>query len=223
MRLLKSVISAIIIYKSIGVIAILFRDYTETKVVYHVVTITDLDHTLSHGIKFDDKKTYNSKYHKFHHFFDERKPNSIPEWIIRSKAIFASLNFKPTHTWHSHSALLSIKVREDFCWICNENIANFLYEPLMLSEVTGFESAKKFVSRNGDQIAQDYWNNSLSFKANLEQRNDKKAGYDAEVLILHDIPPKDIKLLFIASDHRVMEVNKWNEFFMNDNLCYSKC
>lgn len=204
-------------------IDILFRDYTETKVVYHVVTITDLDHTLRYGIHFDDKKTYLSKYHEFHSFFDDRKPKHIPDWVIRSKAIFASMNFKPTHTWHSHSALLSIKVNENLCWICNENIANFLYEPLMLSHVAGFSAAKDFTVRNGDKIAEDYWKCSLSFKDNLRQRRDKKAGYDAEVLILHDIPPNDIQLLYIASDHRYMEANEWKSFFHGDQLNYINC
>jgi hypothetical protein len=48
-------------------------------------------------------------------------------------------------------------------------------------------------------------------------------GYDAEVLILHDILPKDIELLYIASDHRYMEVNKWKEFFHRNILDYSNC
>jgi hypothetical protein len=205
------------------VIDILFKDYTETKVVYHVVTITDLDDTLRYGIKFNDKNTYKSKYHKFHTFIDERKTDNIPEWVIRSKAIFASLNFKPEHSWHSHSALLSIRIKEDLCWICNENIANFLYEPLMLGEVPGFDSAKEFIGRNGGKMVEDYWNCSLSFKENLKLRNDKKAGYDAEVLILHDILPEDIELLYIASDHRCMEIDKWKEFFQSNNLNYSNC
>lgn len=204
-------------------IDILFEDYTETKVVYHVVTLTDLENTLKHGIKFNDKNTYKSKYHEFHGFIDDRKPAHIPEWVIRSKAIFASMNFKPEHSWHSHSALLSIKIQEDLCWICNENIANFLYEPLVLGHVPGFDAAKAFVNKNGNKIVEDYWNCSLSFKENLKLRKDKMAGYDAEVLILHDILPKEIELLYIASDHRCMEVSKWKEFFQSNSLNYSNC
>ncbi|MDF2841000.1 MAG: hypothetical protein K0Q99_1772 [Clostridia bacterium] len=204
-------------------IDILFKDYTETKTVYHVVTITDLDDTLKYGIKFNDKNTYKSKYHEFHRFLDEKRPLHIPDWVIRSKAIFASMNFKSEHKWHSHSALLSIQIKEELCWICNENIANFLYEPLMLGQVPGFQSAKEFISRNGSKIGEDYWNCSLSFQDNLEKRNDKKIGYDAEVLILHDILPRDIELLYIISDHRCMEVNKWKDFFHSNHLDYAKC
>jgi hypothetical protein len=205
------------------VIDILFKDYTETKVVYHVVTITDLDNTLKHGIKFNDKNTYKSKYHEFHRFIDEKKPEYIPEWVVRSNAIFASMNFKPDHMWHSHSALLSIRIREELCWICNENIANFLYEPLMLQQVSGFDSAREFIRKNGSKIVEDYWKCSLSFKDNLLLRKDKMAGYDAEVLILHDILPKDIELLDIASDHRCMEVDKWKKFFQSNHLNYTNC
>jgi hypothetical protein len=205
------------------VINILFKDYTETKLVYHVVTIGDLDNTLTYGIKFNDKNTYKSKYYEFHNFIDKMKPKYIPEWVVRSNAIFASMNFKPGHVWHSHSALLSIKIQEDFCWVCNENIANFLFEPLMLRKVSGFDSAQEFISKNGSKIVEDYWNCSLSFKDNLKLRKDKIAGYDAEVLILHDILPKDIELLDIASDHRCMEVNEWKKFFQSNNLNYSNC
>jgi hypothetical protein len=205
------------------VINILFKDYSETKVVYHVVTITDLNKILKHGIKFNDKNTYKSKYHEFHSFIDDRKPSSIPQWVIRANAIFASLNFTEEHKWHSHSALLSIKINEDLCWICNENIANFLYEPLMLQKTSLFDSAQIFIEKNGDRIVEDYWKCSLSFKDNLKLRKDKMTGYDAEVLILHDILPKDIELLYIASDHRYMEVNKWKEFFHRNILDYSNC
>ncbi|OGO77658.1 MAG: hypothetical protein A2Y23_11935 [Clostridiales bacterium GWB2_37_7] len=201
----------------------LFRDYTATKVVYHVVTITDLEKTLKNGIRFHDKATYKSKYHEFHSFFDERKPDRLPDWVMRSKSVFASLNFKNDHIWHSHSAVLSIKIKEDLCWVCNENIANFLYEPLMLGHVEGFDSAKEFIIKKGSRVAEDYWNCSLSFIENLKQRKDKKAGYDAEVLIMHDILPKDIELLFIASDHRCMEANKWKDFFQSNQLNYTNC
>jgi hypothetical protein len=205
------------------VIYILFKDYIDTKVVYHIVTITDLDNTLKYGIRFNDKDTYKSKYYKFHNFIDERRIECIPEWVVRSNAIFTSMNFKDNHIWHSHSALLSIKIQEDLCWVCNENIANFLYEPLMLQEVSSFNSAKEFVKKSGNKIAEDYWKCSCSFKENLKRRLDKMAGYDAEVLVLHDILPKDIELLYIASDHKCMEVDKWKKLFQSNDLNYSNC
>jgi hypothetical protein len=133
------------------------------------------------------------------------------------------MNFRESHPWHSHSAVLGLQINEELCWICNENIANSLYEPLMLQDIPGFDAAKEFVRKKGDRAAKDYWEDSLSFKENLRIRNDKKAGYDGEVLILHDIPPKDIKLLCIASDHRYMEVNKWKEAFLKNELDYAKC
>ena len=204
-------------------IYILFKDYIDTNVVYHVVTISDLDDVLKYGIRFNDKNTYKSKYYEFHNFIDERRTKQVPEWVIRSKAIFASMNFRNDHTWHSHSAILKIRIQEDLCWICNENIANFLYEPLMLQGVAGFEAAKEFIRKSGDKIAEDYWNCSLSFKSNLTYRKDKTAGYDAEVLILHDILPKDIELLYIASDHKCMEVSKWKKLFRDNDLNYANC
>ncbi len=205
------------------VITILFRDYTETKRVYHVVTLTDLEKTLKNGISFDDKKTYKNKYNNFHKFIDKYRTESIPNWVIRNKAIFSSMNFKHNHIWHSHSAILSIKINEDMCWVCNENIANFLYEPLILQNIKDFEAATKFMIRNGQIIAEDYWINSCSFKDNLEARKDKEEGYDAEILIMHHIPPEDIKVLYIVSDHRYMEVKEWEDFFCSNNIKYSKC
>lgn len=204
-------------------IKILFKDYSETNLVYHVVTISDLPEVLKYGIKFNDKYTYSSKYCDFHKFIDSYKSESVPEWVVRSKAIFASMNFKSGHKWHSHSAVLGIKIQEDKCWICNENIANFLYEPLMLQNVPGFESAKEFVTEKGKKIVYDYWTYSISFKDNLRERKDKKTGYDAEVLILHDIPPKDIELLYIVSDHKCMEINQWKDFFQSNSFDYSNC
>lgn len=190
---------------------------------YHVINLADLDKTLKTGISFDDKETYESKYSSFHKFIDKYKPESIPTWVIRHKAIFGSMNFKDDHIWHSHSVLLSIKVNEDLCWICNENIANFLYEPLILRNTKDFNAAEKFIERNGQTIAKDYWVRSCSFKYNLIIRNDKKQGYDAEILIMHHIPPENIKVLSIVSDHRHMEVKEWQEFFCSNNINYNNC
>lgn len=206
-----------------GVITILFRDYTETRRVYHVVTLTDLENTLINGLSFDDKKTYKSKYYSFHRYIDEYKHESIPAWVIRNKAIFSSMNFKNNHVWHSHSAILSVKIDEDLCWVCNENIANFLYEPLILQNTKDFEAAARFIESNGQKIAQDYWTSSCSFKDNLNIRKDKEEGYDAEILVMHHIPPEDIEVLYIASDHRYMKVKEWQEFFSDNNTKYSNC
>lgn len=201
----------------------IFKDYMDTGLVYHIVTITDLKTILTKGLQYNDKATYQSKYYKFHQYFDSKKTSSIPSWVERSKAIFASMNFEKEHQWHSHSAVLGLHIKEELCWVCSENIANSLYEPLILQGTPGFEEAALFVKRQGPQIVEDYWNSSLSFKENLKVRNDKKAGYDAEVLILHDIPPEDIELLYIASDHRYMEANKWKEVFRNNELDYTTC
>lgn len=205
------------------VVSILFRDYTETKRIYHVVTLTDLEKTLSNGICFSDKNTYKSKYYDFHNYIDLHKPGSIPDWVVRSKAIFGSMNFKSNHIWHSHSAILSIRINEELCWVCNENIANFLYEPLVLQDIPGYEIAKDYIKRNGEAIVGDYWNCSCSFKENLKLRRDMKTGYDAEVLILHDILPEDIEVLYIASDHRFMKLEEWQKFFAKNDFTYSRC
>lgn len=204
-------------------IPIIFKDYTETKRIYHVVTLTDLKKTMDNGIRFDDKNTYKNKYFDFHSFIDKNKPVNIPDWVVRSKAIFGSLNFKSEHLWHSHSAILGIKIDETRCWVCNENIANFLYEPLILKDIKSFEDASGFIERNGKRIAQDYWTSSCSFSQNLIERRDRKRGYDAELLVLHDIPPEDIEILYIVSDHKYMEVKAWRDFFKKNNLIYSNC
>jgi len=65
------------------------------------VSIVDLEKTLAEGIRFDDKKTYYYKYYNFHDYFDRYKTSDIPSWVLRKKAIFASMNFKENHSWHS--------------------------------------------------------------------------------------------------------------------------
>ena len=113
----------------------LFLDYTETGVVYHIVSITDLKKTLREGISYNDKVTYKTKYYDFHHLIEGQKPSLIPSWVMRSKAIFASMNFPQCHKFHSHSAVLAIKIHEDRCWIANENCANEIYEPFILQNI----------------------------------------------------------------------------------------
>lgn len=198
---------------------ITFKDFAQEGYVYHVVNIIDLKKALNEGLGFDDKKTYISKYYDFHSYFDSFKPPSVPGWVERKKAIFASLNFKEGHTWHSHSAVLKVKIDPERCWICNENIANYIYEPFILQHINGFTAAREYISKNGRKVVEEYWAVSLSYMENLNIRHDKREGYDAEVLILHDIPPRDIQCLYIMSDHEVMSFDDWKNVFEPDCTC----
>lgn len=185
-----------------------FPDYDETGVVYHVACITDLDNILRNGIKYNDKSTYRSMYLDFHKFISSLKPDNIPNWIIREKAIFASLNYNRTHSWHSHTAIMSLKIDKNRCWIANENLANRIYEPFILRNVKSFEIANNYINNEGKKAIEEYWNTSLSFNENLIARRDKEKGYDAEVIIFHDIRPEDITVLRIISDHKIMTVKE---------------
>ena len=196
-----------------------FIDCAEQGYVYHVVNIIDLERALQQGIRFDDKNTYMSKYIDFHSYFDLFKPRSIPEWVERKKAIFASIRFKDGHTWHSHSAILSIKIEKDRCWVCNENMANFIYEPFILQNLDGFADTQECLRINGKAFVEEYWNNSLSYNDNLEKRYDKREGYDAEILIMHPIPPENIQCLYIVSDHQMMSYKEWQEYFKPGSNC----
>jgi hypothetical protein len=198
---------------------ITLKDLAQEGYVYHVASIIDLQKTLDEGLCFDDKNTYFSKYYDFHSYFDSFKPASIPLWVERKKAIFASLNFKKSHTWHSHTAVLKVRIRPEKCWICNENIANFIYEPFILQNLNEFGSAREYISINGRNVVEEYWALSLSYMENLEKRYDKREGYDAEVLILHDIPPQDIECLYIVADHEVMSLEEWKKAFEPGLTC----
>lgn len=198
-----------------------FEDFSVTRALYHVVSIVDLEKTLAEGIRFDDKKTYYYKYYNFHDYFDRYKTSDIPSWVLRKKAIFASMNFKENHSWHSHTALLKIKADINKCWVCNENKANLLFEPFVLQNIKGFEEAKEFIEKNGPKIAEEYWSDSLSLVENMKVRRDKEKGYDAEILIFHDIPPEDIECLFIISDHNIMPPNEWTKYF-KEAVCKPK-
>jgi hypothetical protein len=201
----------------------IFKDYTDTGRVYHIVGLNDLQKCLSNGINYDDKKTYENKYVRFHKYFDDYKVKEIPSWVMRHKAIYASLNFQEAHKWHSHTAILGISINEDRSWVCNENIANFLFEPFILQDIEGFSEAGEFIKANGSKVTEDYWNASTSFKENLYKRNDLKEGYDAEILIMHNIPPTDIECLMIISDHKVMSCGEWRKFLKSNNLNYKFC
>jgi len=191
----------------------LFPDYNETKRIYHIVSIIDLERVIKEGIRYNDKKTYKSKYYYFHDFLDAHRTEKIPPWVVRKKAIFGSLNFEKDHKFHSHTALLGIKVDPDKCWIANEDLANHIYEPFILKDVVGFEECKKYLKDCGAKILKEYWDTSLSFNENLKYRLDKDKFYDAEVLILHDIKPQDIEIISIISDHNFLSVKEWKEHF----------
>lgn len=191
---------------------ILFEDYKKTRCLYHIIDINDLDETIKNGIKFNDKKTYQYKYSEFHNFFDERKPLELPDWVIRSKAIFGSLNFNDNHYFHSHSVILKIFVDEKKCWVCNENLANLIYEPLVLMKMSIFENKKTDMYSFCNNIAKRYWEESCSFLENMSIRNDLMEGFDAEVLIMHEILPKNLEILSIVSDHKIYKYDDWLEF-----------
>jgi len=194
----------------------LFPDYTQTKKIYHVVSIIDLDKTIRNGIKYDDKKTYKSKYYEFHDYIDRYKTEDIPNWVIRKMAIFGSLNFAENHRFHSHTALLGIRVNPEKCWIANENLANEVYEPFILQDIDEYNEAKEYIQNKGSELLKKYWKTSCSFNENLKMRFEKRQGYDAEVLIFHDIKPSDIEVLYIISDHRMMTKEEWKEHFCSN-------
>ncbi|SHJ99261.1 hypothetical protein [Paramaledivibacter caminithermalis] len=190
--------------------------YLEINKVYHIISVIDLNNVLKNGIRYDDKKTYKSKYYEFHNYIDEYKNKNIPNWVIRKKAIFGSLYFSKEHMFHSHTALLGIKIDPNKCWIANENLANQIYEPFILHKIDEYSGAKNYLENEGSKLLYKYWETSCSFKENLKLRLDKNDGYDAEVLIFHDIKPSDIEVLYIISDHRMMTKEEWKKHFCND-------
>lgn len=190
-----------------------FINCAEQGYAYHVINIVDLGKTLQEGIVFDDKNTYLSKYIDFHEYFDLYRPVSIPGWVERKKAIFASMCFKKDHCWHSHSAILRLRIKPDRCWVCNENLANFIYEPFILQSLEDFGATREYMRLYGGDFVEKYWNNSLSYEENLQKRYDKREGYDAEILIMHPIPPEDIECLYIVSDHQTMSFREIKAHF----------
>ncbi|WIV11889.1 hypothetical protein [Proteiniborus sp. MB09-C3] len=193
-----------------------FSDYNDTEVVYHVACITDIDNILRNGIKYNDKSTYDTMYFDFHKYISSLKPDNIPDWVKREKAIFASLNYNSDHSWHSHTVIMSFKIDKDRCWVANENLANRIYEPFILKNIKSFEIANKYLDKEGKKVIEDYWNTSLSFNENLVARRDKEKGYDAEVMIFHDIEPDDITILRIISDHKIMTVKECLELYKGE-------
>lgn len=190
-----------------------FDDYFKTGKIYHIAPINDLEKILSDGIKYDDKATYEEKYYNFHCFIDSLKPEYIPSWVKRKEAIFATKNYRKEPNFCSHSVVMALKIDSSKCWVANESRANQIYEPFILQEVDFLKGAKEYMKIEGKKVIEEYWQTSLSFEENLKKRMDLREGYDAEVLIFHDIEPKDIEILYIVSDHRVMEFNEWEKVF----------
>ncbi len=190
-----------------------FINCAEQGYAYHVINIIDLEKTLKEGIRFDDKNTYLSKYIDFHSYFDLYRTVGIPKWVERKKAIFASICFKKGHCWHSHSAILRLRIKQDRCWVCNENLANFIYEPFILQSLKDFGDTREYMRLHGRAFVEEYWKNSLSYEENLQKRYDKREGYDAEILIMHHIPPEDIECLYIVSDHQILSFKELKIYF----------
>ncbi|MDR5658624.1 hypothetical protein RH915_03880 [Serpentinicella sp. ANB-PHB4] len=190
-----------------------FEDFTKTGCVYHIAAINDLKKIMSQGIKYNDKASYKEKYCGFHQLFDDQKPAYIPKWVERKKAIFATMNYRKKPGFHSHTVVMALKIDIKRCWIANENKANQLYEPFILKNILEYNSAENYLQTKGKEIIKNYWSTSLSFENNLLERADQKENYDAEVLIFHEIPPENIRPLFIVSDHRVQTINQWKKIF----------
>ncbi|TZE81708.1 hypothetical protein [Calorimonas adulescens] len=191
----------------------LFPDYDETHLLYHIASISDLKTIFKYGLRFNRRLSYKGKYHDFHRFMDKNRTMNVPGWVMREKAVFASLNFKDCQVWHSHSAILSVRINEDYCWVANENTANYLYEPFILNHIPGFASLSDFLYNKGKEIAKEYWENSMSFKEYLLKKSCLGSDYDAEVLMMNDIKPNDIKLLAIITDHRIVTIDELNQTY----------
>lgn len=195
------------------VVYLFFKDYTETQRVYHIAPVNDLKKLLAKGLSFDDKASYHTKYCGFHGFINKYRTANIPAWVDRSRAIFASMNYRSRPAFHSHTVLLAVRLQADKCWVANENKANQVYEPFVLRELKEFRAARRYLEGEGSRLLREYWETSLSFEENLIERRDFNKGYDAEVLILHPIPPEDIEVLYIVSDHRILKPHQWKQIF----------
>lgn len=193
-----------------------FEDYTQTKMIYHIANINDFKSILDNGIKYNDKSSYKNKYVDFHKFIDNYKPSYLPDWVIRQRAIFGSMNFKDDHTWHSHSVVLGVKVKEDHCWIANENLVNEIYEPFILKDNNTFNYLYDYIDTIGVRNIKEYWNTSLSFRDNLRNRQDKTGNFDCEVLIFHDIMPEDITPIAIITDHKYIKYKDIKNIYLKE-------
>ncbi len=190
-----------------------FPDYKETGQVYHIIPIQDVSRAMEQGISFDDKASYLNRYVKFHEFMDQYRPGWLPSWVVRRKAIFATMNYRSSPSFHSHSAILAISVDPKLCWVANESRANQLYEPFILQDTKNLGNAKHYLETKGVQSIKEYWETSLSFEENLLKRRDLTENYDAEVLIMDRIPPESIEIRYIVSDHRLLTPAQWKDIF----------
>lgn len=190
----------------------IFQGYEKTGVIYHIVSLVDLRKTLKNGIVYDDKITYKSKYDEFHKLIDEQKPGWVPDWVVRGQSIFASMNYPKEHKFHSHSAILAIKINPEKCWVANENRANQIYEPFILQHIETFKKCTGYLDTKGKESLKEYWETSLSFKDYIKTPG-KMDGYDVEVLVNHSIKAEDIEIKYIISDHRMMNVEEWKKVF----------
>lgn len=191
----------------------LFNDYENTKTIYHIISLYDLKSTLLKGIHYDDKVTYNTKYNGFHSTIQKEKTKNIPKWLKRDKAIFASMNYNKNNNFYADSVVLSIKINPEKCWVANENLVNKVYAPFILKEIDGYKKAEHFMKTKGKKLLKEYWETSLSFLDNLNYRFDLKEDYNAEVLILHSVLPKDIKVEYIIAGHTKVKPEEWKEKF----------
>src|SRR5690554_6874960 len=195
-------------------ILLLFPHYNETKVLYHVVHIIHLKDILSKGIQLNERNLHSEdKYSKFNQFMDQYRTTNVPPWVLRERAFFASLNFSKDIHWHSHSALLAIKIQEEKCWIANENLANEIYDPFVLSDITDFDRAKTYLEGRAKDLAKNYWENSYALMDFLTLDLKDIKHYDEEVMIFHDIPPQDIRCLMIITDHKKFTPASWQRHY----------
>lgn len=189
----------------------LFKDYLYTHKVYHIIDLFDLKHALNKGVFYDDKITYSTKYKGFHTLIQNEKPEKIPTWVVRKKAIFASLNYDDDFPFHPNSVVLGLKINPEKCWIANENLANQIYAPFVMKDIAGFKGAINYVEGRGKELLKKYWDTSISFLDNLSCRLDLDENYNAEVLILHNIEPHNIEIEYIVSGHEVYRPEEWKE------------
>lgn len=155
------------------------------------------------------------KYLDFNRLLDQYRTKNVPPWVLRERAFFASLNFRKGINWHSHSALLAIRVQEDKCWIANENLANEIYDPFVLSDIRGFDRAKLYLEARVEELAKEYWESSYSLGDYLNLELENLKNYDEEVLIFHDIEPKDIQCLMVITDHKKFTPELWQKHYAN--------
>lgn len=190
----------------------LFEDYNKTHKIYHIISMYDLQSTLQKGISYNDKVTYNTKYKGFHSLIEKEKTKNIPDWVKRKKAIFASMNYDSSFVFHANNIILSLSIDPEQCWIANEDLANQIYAPFFMKDIEDYKNeAHIYLEGKGKTLLQTYWKTSLSFKDNLRHRCDLKEGYNAEVMIFHNISPEDIQIEYLISGHKLMKPEEWKK------------